>query len=132
MELLTALAVALLFGIGAYLLLTRNIIRVILGASLISYGLNMMLMSTGLLKRGQAPILVEGALAGGNLLRGPNGNVLGGSPPVYADPVPQALILTAIVIGFAVTAFLFVLGYRTVQEHGTDNLYELRGEEHDE
>lgn len=113
MELLTALAVALLFGIGAYLLLTRNIIRVILGTALISYGLNMMLMSTGLLKRGQAPILVEGAL-------------------VYADPVPQALILTAIVIGFAVTAFLFVLGYRTVQEHGTDNLYELRGEEHDE
>lgn len=113
MELLTALAVALLFGIGAYLLLTRNIIRVILGASLMSYGLNMMLMSTGLLKRGPAPIVTEGA-------------------PAYADPIPQALILTAIVIGFATTAFLFVLGYRTVQEHGTDNLYELRGEEHDE
>lgn len=112
MELLTALAVAILFGIGTYLLLTKNIIRVILGVSLISYGTNMMLMSTGLLKRGAAPIAGEGAQA-------------------VADPVPQALILTAIVIGFAVTAFLFVLGYRTVQEHGTDNLYELRGEEHE-
>jgi multicomponent Na+:H+ antiporter subunit C len=110
MELLTALTVAILFGIGAYLLLTRSLIRVILGASLISYGTNMMLLSTGLLKRGAAPIVTKGA-------------------PAYADPVPQALILTAIVIGFAVTAFLFVLGYRTVQEHGTDNLYELRGDE---
>jgi multicomponent Na+:H+ antiporter subunit C len=112
MELLTALTVAVLFGIGTYLLLVRNMTRVILGASLISYGTNMMLMSTGLLKRGAAPIDGQGAEA-------------------FADPVPQALILTAIVIGFAVTAFLFVLGYRTVQEHGTDNLYELRGEEHE-
>lgn len=110
MELLTALVVALLFGTGAYLLLTRNLIRVILGASLISYGTNMMLLSTGLLKRGGAPLVTEG------------------NPPV-ADPVPQALILTAIVIGFAVTAFLFVLGYRTVQEHGTDDLNQLRGDE---
>jgi multicomponent Na+:H+ antiporter subunit C len=110
MELLTALTVAVLFGIGTYLLLTKNVIRVILGASLISYGTNMMLLSIGLLKRGRAPILTAD-----------------GQP--YADPVPQALILTAIVIGFAVTAFLFVLAYRMVQEHGTDNLYELRGVE---
>ncbi len=47
----------------------------------------------------------------------------------YTDPVPQALILTAIVIGFGMTAFQLVLAYRTYQETGTDNLDELRHEE---
>lgn len=97
---------------GVYLLLAKNIIRVVLGSTLLAYGTNMMLLTSGLLKRGAAPILAKGIAA-------------------YADPVPQTLILTAIVINFAVTAFLFVLAYRAVQEHGTDNLAELRGLEHE-
>lgn len=112
MELVTAIVVGVLFASGTYLMLAKNMIRVVLGSTLLSYGTNLMLMTSGLLKRGAAPVLVEGVTA-------------------YADPVPQALILTAIVINFAVTAFMFVLAYRTVQEHGTDNLAELRGLEHD-
>lgn len=112
MELITALVVGLLFAAGTYLMLAKNMIRVVLGSSLLSYGTNLMLLTSGRLKQGAAP-------------------VLSGEATAYADPVPQALILTAIVINFAVTAFMFVLAYRTVQEHGTDNLVELRGLEHD-
>lgn len=112
MELLTAVVVGILFASGTYMMLTKNMIRVVLGSSLLAYGTNLMLLSSGGLKRGAAPVLVEGVDA-------------------YTDPLPQALILTAIVINFAVTAFMFVLAYRTVQEHGTDNLAELRGLEHE-
>lgn len=112
MELVAAVVVAILFGFGAYLSLTRNVIRVILGSGMFAYGTNIMILSSGLLKRGGAPVLVEGRVD-------------------YVDPVPQALILTAIVINFAVTAFMFVLAYRTFQENGTDNLDELRGVEHE-
>lgn len=112
MELLTALVVGVLFAVGTYMLLSKNVLRVVLGSSVISYGVNLMLLTSGQLKRGAAPVLDKGLT-------------------VYVDPLPQALILTAIVINFAVTAFMFVLAYRTVQEHGTDNLAELRGLEHE-
>ena len=67
------------------------------------------------------------------------GGLGGTSPPViadgvtdFADPLPQALILTAIVISFGVTAFIFVLAYRTYAEHQTDNMNLMRGnDEHD-
>jgi multicomponent Na+:H+ antiporter subunit C len=112
MELLTALVVGVLFSVGTYMLLSKNVLRVVLGTIVISYGINLMLLTSGQLKRGAAPVIDKGFA-------------------VYADPLPQALILTAIVINFAVTAFMFVLAYRTVQEHGTDNLEELRGLEHE-
>jgi multicomponent Na+:H+ antiporter subunit C len=67
----------------------------------------------GGLKRGAAPIL-------------------GGNEESYTDPLPQALILTAIVISFGVTAFFLVLAYRSYQELGTDNVEEMRGSEKDD
>ncbi|MFZ5815585.1 MAG: Na(+)/H(+) antiporter subunit C [Bacillota bacterium] len=115
MELLSALVIGLLFAVGTYLLLAKNMIRVVLGNALISYGTNIMILTAGRLKTGRAPVL--------------GGHDAHGEAIQYIDPVPQALILTAIVIGFAVTAFIFVLAYRTVQEYGTDNLAELRGME---
>lgn len=127
MELLTALVIGLLFAIGTYLMLAKNMIRVVLGNALISYGTNMMLLTSGRLKTGRAPVL--GGPAGTVPAEGTGGLVVDGVS--YIDPIPQALILTAIVIGFAVTAFIFVLSYRTVQEYGTDNLSELRGLEHE-
>lgn len=127
MELLTALVIGLLFGVGTYLMLAKNMIRVVLGTALMSYGTNLMILTAGRLKTGRAPVL------GGNetaaAVEGTGGIVLDGVS--YIDPIPQALILTAIVIGFAVTAFIFVLAYRTVQEYGTDNLSELRGLENE-
>lgn len=55
-----------------------------------------------------------------------------GNAENYTDPLPQALILTAIVISFGVTAFFLVLAYRTYQELGTDNVEEMRGTEKDD
>lgn len=127
MELITALVIGVLFAVGTYLMLAKNMIRVVLGTALMSYGTNLMILTTGRLKTGGAPVL------GGHEAAGATGAA--GTITVhginYVDPVPQALILTAIVIGFAVTAFMFVLAYRTVQEYGTDNLSELRGLEND-
>ena len=87
---------------------TPQLAKVVIGFALISHGTNLLLLTTGKLKRGAVPILVEG-------YQGP-----------YVDPLPQALILTAIVISFAVTAFMLALVYRTYQSLGTDDLDRLR------
>lgn len=127
MELLSALVVGLLFAAATYLMLAKNMIRVVLGTALMSYATNLMILTAGRLKTGRAPVLdgpEEVAATEGT------GGILVGDVS-YIDPIPQALILTAIVIGFAVTAFIFVLAFRTVQEYGTDNLSELRGLENE-
>jgi multicomponent Na+:H+ antiporter subunit C len=108
MELWLTLAIGVLFATGTYLVLRRSLLKVVIGFALISHGTNLLLLTTGKLKRGAAPILVEG-------YQGP-----------YVDPLPQALILTAIVISFAVTAFMLALVYRTYQSLGTDDLDRLR------
>ena len=108
MELGLTLAIGVLFATGTYLLLRRSLLKVVIGFSLMSHGTNLLLLTTGKLKRGAAPMLVEG---------------YGGT---YTDPLPQALILTAIVISFAVTAFMLALVYRTYQLLGTDDLERLR------
>lgn len=109
MEILTAISIGSLVALGTYLLLTRSILRVVIGLIVLGNAINLMLLTVGRLKRGAPPLLYES---------GP-----------FTDPIPQALILTAIVIGFAVTAFLFVMAYRLYQEKGTDDLSQLRGVE---
>jgi len=104
MELWLTLAIGILFASGTYLILRRSLLKVVIGFALISHGTNLLLLTTGKLKRGAVPILVEGVAQS------------------YADPLPQALILTAIVISFAVTAFMLALIYRTYQSLGTDDL----------
>src|SRR5919106_6653530 len=108
MELWLTLTIGVLFATGTYLVLGRSLLKVVIGFSLMSHGTNLLLLTTGKLKRGAAPMLVEG---------------YGGT---YTDPLPQALILTAIVISFAVTAFMLALVYRTYQALGTDDLDRLR------
>ena len=108
MELWLTLAIGVLFATGTYLVLRRSLLKVVIGFSLISHGTNLLLLTAGKLKRGAVPILVEG------------------DPGPYVDPLPQALILTAIVISFAVTAFMLALVYRTYQSLGTDDLDCLR------
>jgi multicomponent Na+:H+ antiporter subunit C len=108
MELWLTLAIGVLFATGTYLVLRRSLLKVVIGFSLISHGTNLLLLTTGKLSRGEVPLLVEG-------YQGP-----------YVDPLPQALILTAIVISFAVTAFMLALVYRTYQALGTDDLDRLR------
>ncbi|MCA9861909.1 MAG: NADH-quinone oxidoreductase subunit K [Thermomicrobiales bacterium] len=100
MTLLVSLAVAVLIGCGSYLLLKHDLIRVVVGVLLISNGANLFIMMAGL-RRGAAPVLPV-----------PDGVEI-------ADPLVQALTLTAIVITFGVTALLLSLIYRVYLAHAT-------------
>ena len=110
MEILAAVIVGTLFGCGTYLLLKKNLFWIIVGLALYSHGANLLLMQVGLF-RGAEPILKEGL-----------------SASAYSDPIPQALILTAIVIGFAATAFILVLAYKIYQNTSTTDMDLLQGE----
>ena len=112
METFIIIIAGILFTIAVYLILNKNFLRIILGVTLFSHATHLMLIAINGLKKGSAPLLSE---HGG----------------VYTDPIPQALILTSIVISFALTALLLVLGYRTYIELGTDNMKKLKGESHE-
>jgi multicomponent Na+:H+ antiporter subunit C len=103
MEIVMAFVIGILFMTATYLMLSKSLLRIIVGTGLLSHGAHLLLLTMGGLKRGAAPILGENAES-------------------YTDPLPQALILTAIVISFGVTAFFLVLAYRSYQELGTDNV----------
>ncbi len=107
METLITILVGVLVTVATYLILSRNLIRVILGTSLLSHAVHLLIMTMGGLKTGKVPLL-------------------GGEGP-FVDALPQALILTAIVISFGVTAFFLVLVYRSYQESRTEDLDPLRG-----
>ncbi len=110
MELLISILIGILFAVGVYMMLSRKLLRIIIGSAFLSHGTLLMLMTVGKLKTGAPPIIVDGV-----------------ADPTYVDPIPQALILTAIVIGFATTAFGLVLAYRCYQELGTDDTEQMRG-----
>lgn len=92
MELTLAIGIGVLVGSGVWLLQRPRTYQVIIGLSLIAYGVNLFIFSMGRLRVGAPPILGSSA-----------------DPAGYADPVPQALVLTAIVIGFATTALFLVV-----------------------
>ncbi|WEK55973.1 MAG: Na(+)/H(+) antiporter subunit C [Candidatus Cohnella colombiensis] len=108
METFVTILAGVLYTVGTYLILNKNLLRIILGITLFSHATHLMLMSINGLKKGAAPLLGEEVAN-------------------YTDPIPQALLLTSIVISFALTAFLLVLGYRTYVELGTVNIKKLRG-----
>lgn len=101
-----------LYAAGTYMILKRSIVKLILGLALLSHATNLLIFIAGGAVRNSPPLIPDGA-----------------SVPVsaIADPLPQALILTAIVISFGVLAFSFVLVYRTYQTVGTDDLDKLKG-----
>lgn len=103
MELLVASAIGILFASGIYLLLRARTFAVIVALTLISYGVNVLLFAMGRLTTRAEPILSLGL-------------------DRYTDPLPQALVLTAIVIAFGMTAFLVVLVLRTFLEVGNDHV----------
>ena len=111
MKLLLALIVGLLYGAGTYLILRRSLVKVIFGLIFLGHAANLLIFTIGRLTKG-APAFV------------PPGAVSLSEP--YADPLPQALILTAIVIGFGVQAFAVVLFKRAYQSVGTDDLDKMR------
>lgn len=115
MELLLAITVGVLYAAGFYMMLRRSLVKVILGLALLSHAANLFLFTVGGLTRGKAPLVSEA----------------GPDVAAYADPLPQALILTAIVIGFGVQAFALVLFKRVYQTVGTDDLDRLDSTDRD-
>ena len=108
MELLLAVVVGTLYAGGIYLLLKRRLAQIIVGLSLLANASNLLIFTSAGLMRGRAPILPEAGGAASGL-------------PV-ADPVPQSLVLTAIVIGFGVLAFSLALAHRVDLTAGTDDV----------
>lgn len=114
-EVWLAVAVGVLYGTGVYLLLRRSLLKFILALGLISNGTHLLIFTGGGLTRGAPPLI------GGDASR------LTGA---YADPLPQALILTAIVISFGLTAFVLLLIQRTHAMTGTDDPERLTTTDH--
>lgn len=108
MEILMSITVGVLFMVATYLMLSRSIFRIVMGLVIISHGAHLLILTMGGLQNGMPPLLGQEAAS-------------------YTDPLPQALILTAIVISFGLTAFVLVLAYRTYDAHKTDDLDQLRG-----
>ncbi|MDR5897996.1 Na+/H+ antiporter subunit C [Halomonas vilamensis] len=109
MELLFSLVTGVLSASGIYLLLRGRTFPVIVGLTLLSYAVNLFLFSMGGLHTNAAAVI--------------------GASEAPADPLPQALVLTAIVIGFAMTAFIVILAIRARAELGNDHVDGKQGDE---
>ena len=107
MELVLSLAIGVLTGSGVWLVLRPRTFQLIMGLTLLSYAVNLFIFSMGSLAIDREPILVDGV-----------------APDLasYADPTPQALVLTAIVINFAMTALLLVVLLASRGATGTDHV----------
>lgn len=105
MMLANYIAAVILFVVGFYAMVVKqNIIKIVIGMSLVDYGLNLMLVSIGFNEGGTAPIFTLNELTSGMY---------------FVDPIPQALTLTSIVIGACVTAMALALCIRLYKEYGT-------------
>jgi len=111
MQILCAGLVGVMVAASVYLILDRNLIRFIFGLILASNAINLLIFAVGRLNSQRPPLIPDPATA----VQGP-----------FANALPQALILTAIVIGFALLSFVFVLFYRAYQELGTVDTEQMR------
>jgi multicomponent K+:H+ antiporter subunit C len=107
MELVLALGIAVLAGSGVWLLLRPRTFQVVIGLSLLSYAVNLFIFVMGWVRGGLAPFVRAGVAP---------------DPAHFADPLPQALVLTAIVIAFATTALLLVVLLAARGLSGTDHV----------
>jgi multicomponent K+:H+ antiporter subunit C len=103
MEVIISLGIGLLTAAGLYLILRPSSFSVVLGLTLLSYAVNMLIFVGGRLNALSPPLVLPGTSG-------------------HADPLPQALVLTAIVIGFGMTAYLVALALRAKGESGTDHV----------
>jgi multicomponent Na+:H+ antiporter subunit C len=107
MDLLLSVVVGVLFASGCYLLMQRTLGHVIIGLAMLTNATNLLIFVAGGLTRDRAALIPEGGLPEG---------------ATTVDPLPQALILTAIVIGLGVLAFFIALAYRAYRSVGSDDL----------
>ncbi len=110
MQLETAILVGVMFACATYLVLQRSFVKILFGFVILSNAANLLVLSMSGLPEAKAPPIV------------------GDSPVPMVDPLPQALILTAIVIGFGVVAYLVLLLYRLFLDQRTTNAAELYAE----
>lgn len=111
MEAVFSIVVGLFATTAFYLIMSRHIVRMLLGIVILGNAVNLALFTAGRLTRDVPPIMHNGQLT---------------LPMSAANPLPQALILTAIVISFSFFAFLLVLSYRAYQDLDTDDTDEMR------
>lgn len=111
MEQALAVLIGMFFAVAVYLILSKAIIRMLLGIVILGNAVNLLIFTAGRLTREVPPIVPDGV----SQIEGD-----------FANPLPQALILTAIVIGFALFSFLLVLGYRAYQELDADDTDTMR------
>ncbi len=111
MEALMSILIGIFFVVSIYLMLSKHIIRILLGVAILGNAVNLLIFTTGRIVQAVPPIVPEGHDV---------------PQTITANPLPQALILTAIVISFSFFAFLLVLAFRAYQELGTDDTDEMR------
>ncbi|MBE0505999.1 MAG: Na+/H+ antiporter subunit C [Marinospirillum sp.] len=111
MEPIMAVVVGLMYAAAIYMMLRRSIVKLVIGLMLLSNAANLLIFTSAGMTRGAPPLIPEGAMA-------PEGLV--------ADPLPQALILTAIVIAFGVLAFAVVLIHRAYAVIKADDLDQMK------
>ncbi|MFK7889259.1 MAG: NADH-quinone oxidoreductase subunit K [Granulosicoccus sp.] len=108
MEILLGLVVGVLMSVSVWLMLSRNLVKFLFGLVLISNVANLIIFTVGGLSEGLPPLITEAA----------NGN--------YANSLPQALVLTAIVIGFGLVSFTLILALKAYQATGTIDVDEMK------
>lgn len=116
MEILLVIIIGLLYASGIYMMLRRSLVKLIIGLILLGNGANMLIFLLGKIVKGKPPLIGE------------TEKMLSG---LYADPVPQALILTAIVISFGLQAFAIILIKRAYKVVNTDDLDEMNATDED-
>lgn len=114
MNLILLLVIGFLVFIGTYMILSINLIRIVIGISIYTHAGNLIIMSMGKYGSHMSEPLIQGHAQN------------------FVDPLLQAIVLTAIVIGFGMTAFLLVLIYRTYRVTKEDKISALKGDEDDE
>lgn len=111
MEFILAIIVGLFYASGIFLMMRRSLVKLVIGLTLLGNGANLLIFLLGRIVKGEPPII-------------------GGAESIireaYADPVPQALILTAIVIGFGLQSFAIVLIRRVYKVVKTDDIDEIK------
>ncbi len=117
MELLLAVLIGVLYASGVYMMLRRSMVKLLIGILLLGNGANMLIFLLGRITKGKPPVISPDAKT---------------FTDIYADPVPQALILTAIVISFGLTAFAIVLLKRVYVLVNSDDLDDLNTPEEED
>lgn len=117
MELILIILIGLLYAAGVYMILRRSLVKLLLGIMLLGSGTNIMIFLLGGITKGKPPVIDENAKV---------------FQDAFADPIPQALILTAIVISFGITAFAIVLLKRVYALVNSDDLDDLNTPEEED